>query len=307
MSIAMTIADVERDTGLSKDTLRVWERRYGFPRPRRDAVGERSYPLAQVEKLRVIKRLMDAGRRPGGLMSRPIAELHALSGVSRAAPSPPGLREDEVDALLALLRRHDAPGLRRALAVAESRAGLRAFVVDVVGPLNVRVGEAWIRGDLRIFEEHLYTECVMGVLHSALGSLPPAQGRPRVLLATLPGEPHGLGLLMAQTLLTLDDCACLSLGVQVPTADISDAAAAWWADVVALSVTGCMKNNLVRASLAQLRSQLPVGIDLWAGGSAPALARRALDGVTRLANFDSMEEELRQWRTGDPAPAPSAT
>ncbi|MEO6597866.1 MAG: MerR family transcriptional regulator [Planctomycetota bacterium] len=303
----MTIADVERDTGLSKDTLRVWERRYGFPRPRRDAVGERSYPLAQVEKLRVIKRLMDAGQRPGGLVSRPIAELHALSGGSRAALSPhQGLREDEVDALLALVRRHDAAGLRRALALAESRAGLRAFVVDVVAPLNLRVGEAWIRGDLRIFEEHLYTECVMGVLHSALGSLPPAQGRPRVLLATLPGEPHGLGLLMAQTMLTLDDCACLSLGVQVPTADISDAAAAWRADVVALSVTGCMKNNLVLASLAQLRGQLPAGMGLWVGGASPALARRTLDGVTRLPNFDSVADELRTWRTGDTA-APAGT
>ena len=60
MPIAMSIADVERDTGLSKDTLRVWERRYGFPRPRRDALGERTYAPAQVEKLRVIKRMIDA-------------------------------------------------------------------------------------------------------------------------------------------------------------------------------------------------------------------------------------------------------
>ncbi|MCK7493491.1 MAG: MerR family transcriptional regulator [Comamonadaceae bacterium] len=35
---------MERDTGLSKDTLRVWERRYGFPLPGRDALGERTYP-----------------------------------------------------------------------------------------------------------------------------------------------------------------------------------------------------------------------------------------------------------------------
>lgn len=30
----LSIAAVERDTGLTKDTLRVWERRYGFPTPR---------------------------------------------------------------------------------------------------------------------------------------------------------------------------------------------------------------------------------------------------------------------------------
>ncbi|WP_309246766.1 MerR family transcriptional regulator [Ramlibacter montanisoli] len=47
---AAAIAAVERDTGLSKDTLRIWERRYGFPQPLRDALGERTYPAEQVEK-----------------------------------------------------------------------------------------------------------------------------------------------------------------------------------------------------------------------------------------------------------------
>ena len=45
-----SIAEVERETGLAKDTLRVWERRYGFPVPSRDAAGERAYPLAQVQQ-----------------------------------------------------------------------------------------------------------------------------------------------------------------------------------------------------------------------------------------------------------------
>ncbi|HRF13460.1 MAG TPA: MerR family transcriptional regulator, partial [Candidatus Accumulibacter phosphatis] len=63
------IAAVERDTGLSKDVLRVWERRYGFPAPCRDANGERSYPAEQVERLRLIKRLMDQGHRPGKLIA----------------------------------------------------------------------------------------------------------------------------------------------------------------------------------------------------------------------------------------------
>ena len=47
----LSIAAVERDTGLSKDTLRVWERRYGFPSPERDAAGDRLYPPAQVARL----------------------------------------------------------------------------------------------------------------------------------------------------------------------------------------------------------------------------------------------------------------
>jgi len=301
MPIALSIADVERDTGLSKDTLRVWERRYGFPRPGRDALGERTYAAAQIEKLRVIKRLMDAGHRPGRLVSRSMRELQALGDAARGAPPEAGAHEHELDALLAALRGHDAKTLREALADAQQRHGLRAFVTEIVAPLTGRVGEAWMNGELRIFEEHLYTECVQGVLHAALSALPPAQGRPRVLLTTIPGEPHGLGLLMAQTLLALDGCPCQSLGLQVPIADIVAGALEWPADVVALSVTGCMKPTLVHASLVQLRAQLPRAVALWVGGAAPALARRTIDGATRVPTLESLDDALRSWRAASAA------
>ena len=72
------ITAVERETGLSKDVLRVWERRYGFPAPQRDSNGERRYPPEQVERLRLIKRLMDQGHRPGRLLP-----AHSRRGFSR--------------------------------------------------------------------------------------------------------------------------------------------------------------------------------------------------------------------------------
>ena len=300
MTINLSIADVERDTGLSKDTLRVWERRYGFPKPRRDAFGERTYAPAQVEKLRVIKRLMDAGHRPGRIVGRSLDELRSLSDAphGRAAPQAAASRDAELAALLDAVRRHDAAALHQGLAVAQARQGLRAFVMDIVAPLSSRVGEAWMRGELRVFEEHLYTECVRMALHAALHALPAAAGPPRVLLATLPGEPHGLGLLMAQTMMALEGCACLSLGVQVPLADLAAAAAAWRADIVALSVTGTMKRRLLLTSLEQLRSQLPAGAALWVGGAAPAIGRRPIEGVTRVASLAGIAEALANWRAG---------
>jgi hypothetical protein len=65
----MNIGAVERETGLSKDILRTWERRYGFPAPARDANGERVYSAEQVDRLLRIKRLMDQGHRPGRLIA----------------------------------------------------------------------------------------------------------------------------------------------------------------------------------------------------------------------------------------------
>src|SRR3954468_20027122 len=75
----LSIAAVERETGLSKDTLRVWERRYKFPSPSRDKLGERTYPPDQVEKLRLIKKLMDHGHRPSKLVGEIPEVLRAMA------------------------------------------------------------------------------------------------------------------------------------------------------------------------------------------------------------------------------------
>ena len=77
--IAQNISAVERETGLSKDVLRMWERRYGFPKPARDENGERQYTVAETEKLRSIKRLMDVGVRPGKIIGLSRPELNALA------------------------------------------------------------------------------------------------------------------------------------------------------------------------------------------------------------------------------------
>src|SRR5207245_9678846 len=76
---ALNISAVERETGLSKDVLRMWERRYGFPKPIRDDNAERRYAADQIAKLRSIKRLMDSGLRPGKLMQCSLEELNALA------------------------------------------------------------------------------------------------------------------------------------------------------------------------------------------------------------------------------------
>jgi MerR family transcriptional regulator, light-induced transcriptional regulator len=298
--LALSIAAVERDTGLSKDTLRVWERRYGFPQPERDALGERQYGLDQVEKLRVLKRLLDAGHRPGRVVPMPIEDLLLLAATTvdknprRDAPE----TAPDLPRYVALLHEHDVEAFRRELGQTQARLGLGRFVVEVIAPLNTLVGDAWMRGQLEIFEEHLYTESVTVVLRDAVRGVPRASraDRPRVLLTTFPGEPHGLGLLMAEALFALEGAAPVSLGTQTPIWDTVLAAQAQESDIVALSFTGCMNPNSVVDGLAELRSKLPARIEVWAGGSAPVLHRRPVPGVQAIASLAEIHHGIRRWR-----------
>lgn len=293
-----SIGAVERDTGLSKDTLRVWERRYGFPAPSRDALGERCYPAEQVEKLRVLKRLLDAGHRPGNLVQRGLAELHVLSSNVKPRELPladQGL-ESELVAFVELLQSHDIDALRRGLSRAQLRMGLAAFISDLLVPLNTLVGDAWMRGSLEIHGEHAFTEVQQVVLRQALaGLLDPGIGSPRVLLSTFPGEPHGLGLLLAEAVFAIDGARCLSLGPQTPIWDLALAADAYRSDIVALGFTACMNPNQIFEGLVELRSKLPDRIAIWVGGSAPVLFKRPVAGVTALRDLAAIHGNLLEW------------
>jgi MerR family transcriptional regulator, light-induced transcriptional regulator len=298
--ITVSIAAVERDTGLSKDTLRVWERRYGFPTPERDAFGERAYPLEQIEKLRIIKRLLDSGHRPGRIVAMEIEALQTLGESLSAAPQRIAVNEHtDLRLYIDLIKSHDVDGLRRALTQVNMRMGLAALVTQVIAPLNVMVGDAWMRGQLEVFEEHMYTESVNVVLRQAIYSAPDtaAGTRPRVLLTTFPQEPHSLGLLMVQAMLSLEGCKCVSLGTQTPVWDIVLAATAHRCDIVALSFTASQNPNYVAHGLEELRQKLPRSVDIWVGGSCPVLTRKSFEGVMAMNDLSSLGQYVDAWRT----------
>lgn len=290
----LTIGEAERRSGVAKETLRVWERRYGFPAPTRDAAGDRLYTVADVEKLRLMKVLIDAGERPAQLAGLGVEALAARA--PRPAPANDAVGE-WVEAALDRLRRHDVDGLRDLLQSGIYARGLDRFVQDNVAALTRAVGEAWVGGRLQVYEEHLFTEQLVRVLRGALDGLPrPPAARPRVLLTTAPGEPHALGLLMAECLLTLGGARCLSLGPETPPEQIVGAAAAHDADVVALSFSGMFGEAAARAVASDLRTYLPTATELWVGGACAGLADLAHAGVRPLPNLADIPEALAGWR-----------
>jgi DNA-binding transcriptional MerR regulator len=294
-ALFMNISAVERDTGLSKDVLRMWERRYGFPKPRRDENGERQYSVGEVGKLRAIKRLMDVGMRPGKIIPLSGDELNALADARatnpREAPAP-ALERD----VLAMLHGHDLTALQHTLANLVMRQGLQRFVLDTVTPLNRAVGDAWMRGELQVFEEHLYTEQLQVALRTAINAFPRQTGVPRVLLTTFPTEQHGLGLLMVEALLVPEGVQCISLGPQTPLEDIRRAAIAHKVHIVALSFSAAFPVRQAGDALMTLRRQLPSHVTLWAGGEMTRRVRKTLSGVVLIADLSAAQNALRSWR-----------
>lgn len=286
----LNIADVERETGLSKDTLRVWERRYGFPVPQRDAAGMRVYPPEQVARLRQARRLIDQGQRPGKV-------FEALRELPLETAEPQVGGDAEIDAVISASKAHDQGAVRQALAQLLARRGLQGFVIDTLPPLLVAIGEAWSRGEMAVLEEHLITEAVQTQLRAALNALPAQRAaHPVVMLTTLPEEQHGLGLLMAQALLESEGATCLPLGPQMPLTEIAAACEDTLVDVVALSVSAAYPTRQAVTALRRLRELLPGKIAIWAGGAGVRRHARSLAGIEVIDSIGATLPMLAHWR-----------
>jgi DNA-binding transcriptional MerR regulator/methylmalonyl-CoA mutase cobalamin-binding subunit len=281
-----TIGIVERDTGIGRDTLRVWERRYGFPEPVRNDKGERIYPEAQIRRLQRVRRLLDQGLRPGKLLPLPEDALNQLE--TELQPETPGPQHESVMALLDAMCSTDAARVEALLQEQYAKQGMEGFILRTVVPLLSSIGELWASGNLQIFQEHFLSAQLIRFLNTEISRLQNSAGKPVVLLATLPGEEHTLGLLMLSAILSTRDVSTINLGGEVPMDQIARAVEQFRADIVAITFSGAYQYSTIRSDLLELRTLIPNDVDIWTGGEGVRRLRKLPAGVTKFSSFEKL-------------------
>ena len=280
----LSIGAVVRDSGIARDTLRIWERRYGFPEPLRNDKGERMYPEEQLRRLQRIRRLLDQGLRPGKVVLLNDADLDLLE----AELYPDTSTSDSIEHILTVLQTSDGSELETALSEIYQQQGMQAFITETVVPLLYTVGERWAKGKLQIFEEHLLSEVLTRFLNSEISAIQTTSMKLRVLLATLPGEEHTLGLLMFSALLSARNVSVTNLGGEVPLDQIVLAVDRLNADALGITFSGAYQYENIRSNLIELRDSIPENVDIWLGGEGVKRMRKLPAGVTRFTSFDKL-------------------
>ena len=292
--IQLPINAVERETGVSKELLRMWERRYHFPTPDRDHQGDRIYTLDQVAKLRLLRRLIDAGFRPGKIVDLPISDLEALL---RAQNSAQREISPEIESeLIEVLKSNSAHDIKEYLSHQLTRMGLEAFIINFLQNANFIVGDAWMRGLIEIPDEHLYTEQVQSLIRSSITNLRSATSSPRIMLTTAPEESHILGLLMVEAILRLDNTDAICFGANMPVKDITQAAAKHKVNIVALSFSASYPTSKAIEFLEEIRFRLPLSVEIWAGGGSLKSTRRSIEAVEMFHDLESIRAAATAWR-----------
>ncbi len=288
----LSITDVERQTGIRPATLRMWERRYGFPQPLRDRHGDRVYPLDQVERLHAARRLIAQGVRPGKIFSGDAAPEPAVGDLA------PELLAAQYEPVFNLLRRYRHAELHSDFQHRLLDLGLRRFVIEFLGPLASAVGNAWGRGVLPLRCVHLFSQVVMSFLHAKQAAVRAAGGGqgPKVVLATLTGEAHELGVMMVEAVLATLGADCIQFGSDIPPQEVAAAAAETEADIVALSFSAYFPRKSATRAVLALRAALPPNVLLWVGGEGAPEAAETEEGIHVFTRLASIESALQRWR-----------
>lgn len=302
----LSIGTLSEATGVPVDTLRTWERRYGFPLPiSRTEGSHRRYGTETVQAVQLVVRALRQGHRASRVVGLGAAELirlidvgppegrtHRVERPVRATSEPRasdlGAPEQTQRLWVELTRALDGPHLQAALQEELARCSVLEFLSMRLSPFLAEVGHLWSRGQLRIYQEHFVTELVVEFLRARWTPLTVARrGAPAVVLATPPGEQHTLGLHMTAWVASLSGARIVFLGADAPMSEVAFAVRESQARAVALSVSSWYAGDLKRL-VDELLSQLPPDVELRLGGAG---SRRLGSSELVLKSF----LELGSW------------
>jgi DNA-binding transcriptional MerR regulator len=292
----LSIGALSAATGVPVETIRSWERRYGFPVAERKPSGHRVYALAIVPRLRLISDALARGHRAAEVVAASESALESLlAALPRSAsrteqkaktstsPVPPSDAQQHLSAT----RAFDAESLKRAFHSDWTRLGPLRFVQERAAPFLTAIGDAWSNGALDVRHEHFASTCLGDFLRTARIPLDDRATGPVAALATLPDELHGLGLQMSAVVFAAAGWRALILGTNTPVEQIVALTREAPVSAVALSCAAPRRRR-TSEQLRTLRRRLPRSIPLLVGGSgAPVpVSRSGIEVMPDLLTLD---------------------
>ena len=296
---------VAKLTGLSRDVIRVWERRFDLLKPIRGANRYRNYSDEDVALLRYLKQQLDAGESIGDLARVGREEL--INRLRAAAPRTTvvdntfdRLLRELLSALEPLDRVMFEKRLNGAVAVVPFEEALHGILL----PLQERVGHLWHSGRIDIAVEHYVTGQIKQKLYAAMNQLPVAEFGATVVVACPPGEEHDLAALAVAYRCRMRGCRVYYLGANVPVLSLSKLCREVAPDLTILSITIALPNPLATDLIqALIRDVAPVSKVLAGGRGAEAMRQHFADSpIELLETFGDLDEMLEQFTRRFPIP-----
>lgn len=210
----MQVGELARHVGVSPETLRAWERRYGVLNPHRTAAGYRLYgPEDEARARRMVALIAD------GLPAARAARLIAAESFAVAPDLEP---ESLAELLRVALLGYDAERAHATIDRLLATHPLSSVLERAILPVLREIGAGWADGEVSVGQEHFASELIGVRLRALTRGWELGAGR-RAVLACPSAERHDLGLLCCGLALREQGWRVIYLGPDTPDSALTHA------------------------------------------------------------------------------------
>ena len=273
----MSIGALSRATDIPVNTIRTWERRYGYPEAHRTQSGHRLYQPELVSHLRLVARALRSGFRPRQVLGRSVDDLRSMVGQSARKTTPKTADRTNTAEWLAAVSSYDAQALMRGFRSVVAQHGLINFAAEHASMFLTELGSAWQEGRVEIHHEHFGSEVLRDFLVSQWRPLSLQADGQVIVCGSLPGERHYMGLHLSACILTALGNRVVFLGADTPLESLAATVKDSKASKLLVSSSIFASADTTHKHLNSLRLALDNSVDIWIGGSP---SKHKISGVT---------------------------
>lgn len=288
--IGFPIGYVSSYTGLSTHVLRAWERRYNAVKPNRSAGGRRLYSQADIDRLSLLKRVVDSGHAISNVARLATTKLNELiercepfeiSGQKNAnVPPDMGVAapDELVSVCLRAVTRLDTASLNQKLKEGAIAYGRQILIDRVIKPLMEQVGNRWSEGSLGI----VHGQFAAAVVYAQLGNMlfeyyERSFQKPCMLIATPAGQFCYLGAMAVAVTAQDQGWEPIFLGFNLPAREVATASDALSPQLIALSITCRVNDVFMEGEIEKVSASINGRCPLVVGGRSSDAYRQCVE------------------------------
>lgn len=212
-----TIKDLENLSGVKAHTIRIWEQRYNFLKPKRTSTNIRYYSNDELKTILNVSLLTRYGYKISHIdKMSPDQVKERITSLSDIQAQ----KEKAVNELVQFMVDVDIDGFEKALRSHIQSKGIERTITQLVFAFLEKIGVLWQTGHINPAQEHLVTNIIRQKLIAAIENCPVTPSSRTTVLLFLPeGEHHELGILYINYLLKVNGIKTVYLGANVPVKD----------------------------------------------------------------------------------------
>jgi DNA-binding transcriptional MerR regulator len=214
-----SIKDLEQLSGIKAHTLRIWEQRYDFIKPKRTETNIRYYDDQDLKLILNVSLLKDNGHKISTIsrMAYDQMQKEVIKLTEKRLSYP-----EQIHALTLAMIDHDEERFEKIMSTIILQLGFEDTMIKVIYPFLIKIGVLWQTGSISPSQEHFISGLIRQKIIVAIDGLfvPAAEYDKKYLLFLPEKELHELSLLFSAYLIKSRKNKVIYIGQNTPFEDL---------------------------------------------------------------------------------------